>query len=297
MELKYFRLIKTIVEHGNIANSSEQLFLTQSALSHQLREMEDRLGYKVFYRRRNHWTLTPEGEELYKMATQLLQTLAEGFQNIQQIKEGARGTLKVSAECHSFFHGLPAFVQKMGILYPEINIDLSMGATHHTISQLLSNDLDVAIVTSRPVSDKLYAIKIFEDEIRALLHQEHPFATLELLDASHFAELHLIINSFPLENVSVYEHFLKPNRIIPRKVSAIPYTEVALELVRANMGTLCMPDWMLHPFQLSPDIIRKKISKNGLKRAHYLVIRKEQKSLEYFNTFINNFIDDFSNLT
>ncbi|MGD1889819.1 MAG: LysR family transcriptional regulator [Cyclobacteriaceae bacterium] len=227
MELKYFRLIKTIVEEGNIANSSNRLFLTQSALSHQLRELEDRLGFKVFLRSRNRWQLTKEGEELYKLGKQLLKTLEDGFNTIRQIKEGAKGTLKVSAECQSFFHGLPAFVQKMAILYPEIEIDLSLGATHQTISQILSNEIDVAIVTTEPASESLFSVKVFKDEIKAVIHKENYLNDLPYLDASHFADIHLLINSFPMENVSVYEHFLKPNRISPKKISAIPFTEVS----------------------------------------------------------------------
>lgn len=294
MELKYFRLIKTIVEEGNIANSSERLFLTQSALSHQLRDLEDRLGFKVFLRSRNHWQLTKEGEELYKLSNQLLSAIENGFNTIKEIKEGARGTLKVSAECQSFFHGLPAFVQKMAILYPEIDIDLNLGATHQTLSQLLSDELDVAIVTSEPASEMLYSQKIFDDEIKVVLHKENHLSDLPYLDASHFADIHLLINSFPLENVSVYEHFLKPNRITPKKISAIPFTELSLEMVNANMGAMCLPEWTLRPFKLSEDLTFKKIGKNGLKRSHYLVIKEEKRKLEYYNNFMSNFIEEFS---
>ena len=296
MELKYFRLIKSIAEEGNIANSSDHLFLTQSALSHQLREIEGRLGFKIFTRSRNRWQLTKEGEELYKIANKLFETIDEGFSNIRQIKEGAKGSLKVSAECQSFFHGLPAFVQKMGILYPEISIDLGMGATHQTISQILSHELDIAIVTTEPASELLFSIKVFTDEIKAVLHQEHQLAEKPFLDASDFADIHLLINSFPLENVSVYEHFLKPNRIVPSKISAIPFTEVALQLIDANMGVMCAPEWVLEPFKLSDQVVYKRIGKNGLKRVHYLVMRKEEHQLEYFANFTSNFLEDFGNL-
>jgi len=152
MELKYFRLIKTIEEEGSLANSSERLFLTQSALSHQLRELEDRLGFKVFYRTRNKWKLTQEGRELYKLANKLFSSIDEGFSAIKRIKEGSKGTIKLSAECQSFFHDLPAFIQKMGVLYPAISIEITLGATHQTISQVLSGDIDIAIVTSKPES-------------------------------------------------------------------------------------------------------------------------------------------------
>lgn len=295
MELKYFRLVKTIAEEGNIANSSEKLFLTQSALSHQLRDLEERLGFKVFHRTRNHWKLTPEGIELHKLANELFERIDAGFGKIQQVKEGSKGKIRLSAECHSFFHGLPAFVQKMAVLYPEIEIDLSLGATHQTISQVLLDEVDVAIVTSKPAAEALFSMNVLEDEIFAVMHREHRFADVEYLDASHFTELHLIINSFPLENVSVYEHFLKPNKVIPVKTSAIPFTEVSIEMIKANMGVMCVPKWSLTNYKLSEELLFKRIGKNGLKRTHYLVVKETNRNKEHINAFISNFEEDFVN--
>ncbi len=102
MEIKYFRLIKTIVDEGSIANSAEKLFLTQSALSHQLRELEERLGFKVFHRTRNKWQLTDEGGELYKLGNFILESIEKGFQSIEQLRTGSVGTIKVSTEYYSF---------------------------------------------------------------------------------------------------------------------------------------------------------------------------------------------------
>lgn len=293
MELKYFRLIKTITEEGSIANSSERLFLTQSALSHQLKELEERLEFKVFHRTRNKWQLTEEGAELYKLANELFEAIEEGFSAIKQIKAGSKGTIKLSAECQSFFHGLPGFIQKMGILYPEIEIDLRLGTTHQTISQILSDDIDIAIVTSKPATAILSSIKVFEDEIYALMHQEHPLSKNDFLEASHFSEVHLLINSFPLEGVSVYEHLLRPNNITPQKISAIPFTEISLEMVNANMGIMCLPKWQLSSFKIPQDLIFKRIGKHGLKRSHYLVVKEEHKSKKYIKDFISSFEEDF----
>jgi len=194
MELKYFRLIKSIAEEGSLANSSERLFLTQSALSHQLRDLEERLGFKVFHRSRNKWVLTDEGNELYKLANNLFSSIDESFNAIKQIKEGTRGTIKLSAECQSFFHSIPSFIQKMGILYPEIDIDLTFGIKHQTISQVLSEDIDIAIVTLKPEVEELSSIPIFKDEIFAVMHKENQLNELKHLDASHFGNVHLLIN-------------------------------------------------------------------------------------------------------
>ncbi|MGB1283620.1 MAG: LysR family transcriptional regulator [Polaribacter sp.] len=294
MEIKYFRLIKTIAEEGSIANSVEKLFLTQSALSHQLRELEERLGFKVFLRTRNKWKLTDEGNELYNLGNSIIESIEKGFQNIEQLRTGSVGTIKVSTECYSFYQGLTSFIQKMGLLYPEINVDLILEATHQPISKILSNEIDIAIVTSKPQDETLSSIEVYEDEIFAIMHQENRLKSVSFLDANDFSKTHLIIHSFPLETVSVYEQFLKPNRINPIKISAIPLTEVALEMVNANMGIICMPKWALKSFKLSEDLIFKRIGKNGLKRTHHLVFRKSDISKKYINDFISNFEDDFS---
>ena len=89
------------------------------------------------------------------------------------------------------------------------------------------------------------------------------FEPFSFFDVSDFAEAHLIIHSFPLETVSVYEHFLKPNKIIPSKISAIPLTEVALEMIGANFGIMSMPKWALKSFKLPEKLIYKKIGKNS----------------------------------
>ncbi len=86
MEIKYFRLVKTIVEEGSIANASEKLCLSQSALSHQLKELEQQLDFKVFLRTRNKWELTEEGTELYKLSNSVLENIDNSFKNIEQIQ-------------------------------------------------------------------------------------------------------------------------------------------------------------------------------------------------------------------
>src|SRR5690606_34024154 len=161
MEIKYFRLIKAIEEEGSIANSADKLFLTQSALSHQLRELEERLGFKVFHRKRNKWQLTEEGTELYRLGNSIFDSIEKGFRNIEKLRTGSVGTIKVSTECYSFYQGLSVFIQKMGLLYPDIAVDLILEATHQPISKILSNEIDIAVVTQKPVNEALLSTEVY----------------------------------------------------------------------------------------------------------------------------------------
>ena len=293
MEIKHFRLIKTIVEEGNIAKSSNKLFLTQSAISHQLKELETQLGFPIFYRSRQKWKLTEEGQELYHLGAKILKDLEQGFNKIDLLRLGVSGNIRVSTECYSFYQDMPVFIQKMGLLYADVQVDLVLEATHQPIAKLLSNEIDIAIVTDKLDQPELEYKEVRKDEIFAIMHQEHPFSALDFLDASHFAQIHLIIHSFPLESVSIHQHVLKPNKISPQKITAIPLTEVALEMVNANMGVICLPKWALNPFHLSEQLIFKQIGLNGLKRTHYLVSRKSDGGKKYIQEFMTNFMCQF----
>ena len=294
MELKHYRLIKTIAEEGSIANSTGKLFLTQSALSHQLRELESHLGFKVFFRTRNKWELTEQGEELYKLANELFKTIDKGFNNIQYINEGLKGKILLGTECHSFFKGIPKFIQRMGLLYKDIDVRIVLDANNQPISKLLSKEIDMAIVTSKPISKELICVELCQDEIMAVMNKEHHLADKNHLEAGDFAEIHLIIHSFPIETVAVHELFLKPNKINPKRISAVPLNAMILEMVEANMGITCVPEWLLKSFILSKDIILKSISKNGLGRTQYLVYRKEDAPKKYINDFVANFKEEFA---
>ena len=293
MEIKYFRLIKTIAEEGSIVNSSGKLFLTQSALSHQLSALEERLGFKVFHRSRNKWVLTEEGEVLYHLSNEVLATIEKGFNTIKDLKEGSKGKIKISTECFTFYQGFPVFIQKMGLLYPEIEIEFKE-ATHQPFTKILSKEIDAVLVTAPATSPLLTSIEIFEDEIMAVMHQEHILAQKDYLEATDFLDIHLIIQSFPLSTVSVYQLFLKPNNINPIKISAVILTEICLEMVAANMGIICLPKWALNPLKVPDELVLKKISLNGLKRKHFLVLRKEDIDKKYISDFVSSFQEDFT---
>ena len=292
MDLRYLKLVKTIVEEGNITKSADRLFLTKSALSHQLRDFEERIGVKLFFRSRNEWTLTKEGHEVYDIACQVIHRIDEGLTKIAKIQSGARGTIKLSTECYSFYHGLPAFIQRMNVLYPEIDIVLKVESKQTPMSQLLSNDLDMCIVTHPSGSDKILTYELFEDELFALVNVEHDLAQKAYLDAFDFADQHLIIHSLPIETVSVYQHFLKPHHVDPKRITAIPMTEVALELIESNMGIACYSKWALKSFKLPESLKFIRLGHNGLKRKHYLAIRSEDQQKQYIREFIDNIKED-----
>ena len=288
MEIRHLRLIKTIAEEKGITKSLNKLFLTQSAVSHQLRDIEERIGCKIFYRSKNQWLLTPEGKILYDSAVKVIGEIELAMDKVNGMRDGHSGTIRISTGCYTTYHWLPGFLTRMKVLYPKLDVQIVVEATHRPLQNLLDNALDLGI-TSDPADDKsLKYIELFKDEVMAVMSVNDEIARKKYLSAEDFKTQTLIIYSYPLESVSVYQHFLKPLKVMPKEIVTIPLTEVALEMVKAGMGIMTMPKWAMKPFVSIPEIQLVKIGQKGLMRTHYAAIRHEDSDKKYIADFIEN---------
>jgi len=288
MEIRHLRLIKTIAEEKGITKSLNKLFLTQSAVSHQLRDIEERIGCKIFYRSKNQWLLTPEGKILYDSAVKVIGEIDLAMDKVNGMREGHSGTIRISTGCYTTYHWLPGFLTRMKVLYPKLDVQIVVEATHRPLQNLLDNALDLGI-TSDPADDKsLKYIELFKDEVMAVMSVNDEIGRKKYLSAEDFKTRTLIIYSYPLETVSVYQHFLRPLKIMPKEIVTIPLTEVALEMVKAGMGIMTMPKWAMKPFVSIPEIQLVKIGQKGLMRTHYAAIRHEDSDKKYIADFIEN---------
>jgi LysR family transcriptional regulator for metE and metH len=288
MEVRHIRIIKTIADEKGITKSLDKLFLTQSAVSHQLRDIEEMLGVKLFYRTKNQWILTEEANIMYDTATKVLNEIDQASERINDLRIGHTGAIRISTECYTSYHWLPAFMVKMKLLYPKLDIKIVMEGTHKPLQKLLDNELDVGI-TSDPGPDKsIRYIELFKDEVMAVVPAGHALIKKKHLSADDIVGQVLIIHSYPLDTVTVYQHFLKPAQRQPGQIIAVPLTEVALEMVKAGMGIMTMPLLALKPFNAASELNLLRIGGKGLIRTHYAAIRHEDAGKKHIIDFIDN---------
>jgi LysR family transcriptional regulator for metE and metH len=235
-----------------ISKSLDKLFLTQSAVSHQLKDIEERIGVKIFYRTKNQWILTDEGKILYDTATRVLAEIEQANAKINDLRMGHTGDIRISTECYTSYHWLPAFMVKMKLLYPKLNVKIVMEATHKPLQKLLNNELDVGI-TSDPLNDKsIRYIELFKDEVMAVVPAGHALSSKKTPYRGGFC-----LRSFDHPLLSVRNRYRLPaffkgsRKYSQSEIMAIPLTEVALEMVKAGMGIMTMPVWALKPFATS----------------------------------------------
>ncbi|POY39373.1 LysR family transcriptional regulator [Solitalea longa] len=287
MEIRHLRLIKSIVEEGSITKAIDKLHLTQSALSHQLKEAEYQLGIKIFNRANKKLTLTKAGEKIYVTANEILNKLAETQKEIKAMVYGEVGEIRISTECYSSYHWLPSVLKQFHLLYPNVELKIVMEATHYPLQKLLDDVLDVAIVSDPMKNENIKYIELFQDEMMMVVSENHHWAAKKYVIAEDFASEHLIIHSLPLETVTVHQFVLAPANVKPKKITPLPLTEASIEMVKADMGIMSMAKWSLQPYlKNNPNLKAVKIGKNGLKRKHYIAVSTNKTYPEYFNHFI-----------
>src|SRR5215210_8184117 len=146
LEIRHLKLIKAIAREGSVTRAGNRLHLTQSALSHQLRDAEEKLGVQLFTRLNKRMILTPAGERLLSSADAVLDEIKRAEEDIRQIALSREGILRLSTECYTCYHWLPSMLNVFQQKFPRIEVQIVVEATRKPLDALLDGKLDLAIV-------------------------------------------------------------------------------------------------------------------------------------------------------
>ena len=286
MEIRHLKLVKAIVEEGSITKAISKLHLTQSALSYQLKEVETQIGTKIFLRVSKKMILTKAGEEIYGVAKEILSKLSLSEEKIKQLVFGETGEIRISTECYTSYHWLPSIMKQFQELYPNIDLKIVMEATHYPLQKLLAGELDIAITSDPIKNENIVYYELFQDEMIAVVPENHPWIKKKFVQATHFTDQNLIIHSLPLETVSIHQFVLAPAKVAPKKIIVLPLTEASIEMVKASMGIMVIAKWAVKQYLQNSTLKTIKIGKNGFKRKQFIAVLKERANTNYFNHFI-----------
>jgi LysR family transcriptional regulator for metE and metH len=229
------------------------MFLTQSALSHQLKELESRTGVKVFERINKKLLLTQAGRRVLKGADEILPLLTRLNEDIDSLKKGHVHTLRISTECYTCYHWLPPIISRLMAADEKADIQIVAAATQRPIEYLLRGELDLAIVSDKFGHDGVQLSPLFSDNIVAVVPEEHPFARRKKsLTAADFADQHLICYDAGNAGGAFMAEFF--GEMKPRAISRIQLTEAIIEMISAGMGIGLLASWAVGPYLKSRHI-------------------------------------------
>ena len=219
LEVRHFSLVNEIAGTGSVTRAAERLHLTQSALSHQLRDIESRLGLQLFLRLGKRMVLTPPGERVLGAARRVLDEIVRTEDDLKMMSQHGKGVLRLCTQCNTGYHWLPPLLQSFHRKFPGVDVQIMVNATDHPIESLLEGQIDLAVVTSDVDDKRLVTAPLFEDEFVAVVAPTHPFAKRAYVEPADFAEEHLIVYKIERSNSFIFQRVLGPAGIEPDRVS------------------------------------------------------------------------------
>lgn len=286
LEIRHLKLIKAIAQEGSVTKAGSRLHLTQSALSHQLRDVEEKLDVALFTRLNKRMILTPAGERLLTSAETVLGELKRAEEDIRQIARRGEGILRLSTQCYTCYHWLPSMLRLFQQKFPRTEVQIMVEATRRPLEALLDGKLDLAIVSSPVRNSKLVYKPLFQDELVAIMKPEHPLASRPFLKAQDFADEHLIVYAMPKEENLIFQKFLTPAGISPRHVSQVQLTEAIIEMVRAGLGISVMARWAVAPQLASGALRAVPLTGKGLHRQWSAAMLRNKSAPPFLTAFV-----------
>lgn len=271
LELRHLRTLVALREAGNLSRAAQLLSLTQSALSHQLKGLEEHYGAELFARKSNPLVFGVVGQRLLKLADAVLPQVDEADRDVRRLVDGSAGQLRIAVECHTCFDWLMPAMDAFRERWPEVELDIVSGFQADPVGLLHQDRAELAIVSDVDGDETGVAVHpLFSFEIVALLPKGHVLLGKPWLDAADFAGQTLITYPVPDEMLDLVRRVLQPAGITPpRRTSEL--TVAMLQLVASGRGIAALPLWAVENYLARGYVARQRIGEAGLTGRLYAV--------------------------
>lgn len=288
IEVKHLQTIATLAETHSVNATAERLFMTQSALSHQIKHLEEVLELKLFERKTNPIQFTPAGQILLKTAQELLPKLQQTQQTLKALAQGEQGRLFIGVDCHTCFEWLLPMLRNYQAKWPNVDLDILNSFGEQPLKKLQSQNLDLVITSDPEPYSELSFLPLFSYELVVVLPVNHPYCQKQWLEPENFTDQILITYPVSAQKLDIFTRFLYPKSIEPANIRYSELTLMMLQLVESERGLCVLPKWLI---QSQPDFAHlpiRSLGKDGLWSTLYAATLQSQQHHAYIQDFIQS---------
>ncbi len=284
--MRHLRTLSALRDTGSLADAAELVHLTQSALSHQMKDLEERLSAQVFIRKTRPVRFTSVGKRLLQLADEVLPAFAAADRDLARLSGGQAGRLFMAIECHSCFEWLLPAINAYRDEWPDVEMDLASGFNFAPLPALQRADLDL-VITSDPVDhDDLAYVPLFCYEAVLAVAPRHPLARGDFVTPQALADQTLITYPVDRDRLDIFTRFLDPAGIEPASIRNAELTPMMVQLVASGRGVACLPNWALHEYIEKGYVAAVSLGEEGVWPTLYAAVRDDQREAAFVEGFV-----------
>ncbi|WP_321894792.1 LysR family transcriptional regulator [Paraburkholderia heleia] len=286
LERVHLVIVREVARQGSLTAAAESLFLTQSALSHTVKKIEQQLGTQIWDREGRSLRLTQAGQYLLSLAERLLPQFELAEERMKQYAAGERGTLRIGMECAPCYQWLLKVVSPYLARWPDVDVDVKQRFQFGGIGALIGYDIDV-LVTPDPLNRPgLRFDPVFDYEQVLVVAENHPLANVRYVKPEHLIDETLITYPVDTDRLDIYNQFLRPASITPRRQKTIETTDIMLQMVASHRGVAALPRWLAEEYADHMPLAIVKLGKQGIAKQIFLGTREGDAVVDYLKSFV-----------
>ena len=287
LERIHLAVLQEIEKQGSLTAAADKLCVTQSALSHSMKKLEQQLGTAIWLREGRSLRLTQAGQYLLAVAGRVLPQLDLAEERLRQFAQGERGSLRIGMECHPCYQWLLKVVSPYLAAWPDVDVDVKQKFQFGGIGALLGYEIDVLVTPDPLHKPGLRFEPVFDYEQVLVVARGHALAQAPYAKPGQLAQEVLITYPVATDRLDIYTQFLLPAGITPRRHKTIETTDIMLQMVASGRGLAALPRWLVQEYATRMDVVPVRLGPKGIAKQIHLGMREADLAIDYVQDFIS----------
>lgn len=286
LERMHLAIVQEVEKQGSLTAAANVLCLTQSALSHSMRKLEQQLGTDIWLREGRSLRLTQAGQYVLAVANRVLPQLTLAEERLRQFAQGERGTLRIGMECHPCYQWLLKVVSPYLAAWPDVDVDVKQKFQFGGIGALFGYEIDLLVTPDPLFKPGLHFEPVFDYEQVLVVGRDHPLARADQVEPQDLLDEVLITYPVPTDRLDIYTQFLMPAGVAPKRHKAIETTDIMLQMVASGRGVAALPRWLAQDYAQKMNVFAVRLGKHGIAKQIFLGARQADIDIDYLRAFV-----------
>lgn len=267
LDCRQLRAFVALAKSGSFTLAGKELFVSQSAVSHSIKGLENDTGCRLFDRLGKKVHLTPAGEHLLHHAEKILREMALARESIEQRAAWGKGKLRLGAQPTICQYLLPGVIREFRKEFPDWQISIEPGDTPQCVEWLRENRLDLAIGIAPQRAEPVLFTPLFSDQLSFVVSPSHPWARMGRVDPQEIPDQHFILHSKTSHTYRLIQEYFQRDRVSLNLCIELGSMEAIKELVELNLGVSILAPWITREETLAGSLVALPLGKRKLKRT------------------------------
>ena len=262
---------------GSFTETAKRLLLTQSAISHSMRTLEEEAGCQLIRRQGKKVSLTEAGERLLRFARPFLQEMSVVREELSGFEKFGAGRIRLGASQQACRFFLPPLIKEFKKGVPQCRFEVYGEDTPKCLNMLSLGELDLAISLEPIKNLEIEFVPCFTDELRLITTQGHEWAKVGSVDWTKVAGENFILDNRASYSFRMINEYLEQNGLKLTSFMEISSSDASKELIKLGLGVGVMADWLVAKVVASGELVSLPLGFGKLTRTWGISIRKGRK--------------------